>query len=408
MPEIFTVTVSQINRRLAMMVKNDKALSDIYVAGEISNFTAHAASGHFYFTLKDETSSIKCVMFRSYAEQVKFFPESGMSVLIHGSVNVYERDGANQIYVTELIPKGIGDIFLSFQKAKAELEKDGYFNQKREIPSFPRKICVITSEKGAALQDILNIISRRCPLVKVIIIPVTVQGVTAASTMIKAIDMAQSTDSDVIIIGRGGGASEDLSAFNDISLAKALFNSKIPTISAVGHETDFTIADLVADMRAPTPSAAAELATGVTSDEILNAINLKLNVIKQLIENIIFDTEKKIDSNEKHIMALTPEKKIEASARELELLYQSVMHSVNSILQSKEASLDSKAQIISALNPMTILSRGYSVTEKSEKIVSSVEDINIGDKISITLYDGKLEATVDNKNKIKSGDKNEF
>ncbi len=403
MTDIFTVTVSQINRRLSMLVKNDKSLSDIYVTGEVSNFTHHIASGHLYFTLKDENSSIKCVMFKSYADKVNFKIESGISVLLHGSVNVYERDGANQIYVTELLPKGIGEIFLSFQKAKAELEKDGYFNQKREIPLLPKKICIITSEKAAALQDMLNIISRRCPIVKVVVIPVTVQGATAPSTLIKGIEAAQKTDSDVIIIGRGGGASEDLSAFNDVLLAKALYNSKIPTISAVGHETDFTITDLVADLRAPTPSAAAELATGITIDEIYGGLLYKQETLTNMLLSRLDDFSQKIDSNAKHIVALKPSRKLEAASREIELLQGAILHSINTLIDKSESLLNSKAEYISALNPMTVFSRGYSATKKDEKIVSSVDEVSSGDKIDVILSDGVIYATVEEINKNKNG-----
>ncbi len=394
MPDIFTVTVSQINRRLATLVKGDKALNDVYVNGEISNFTLHQVSGHIYFTLKDETSSIKCVMFAGYAAKLKFMPQSGMRVLVHASVGVFERDGANQLYITEIMPQGIGEMYLAFEQAKQTLEKEGYFSQKRDIPVVPQKICIITAIKGAALQDMLNILSRRLPIVKVIVIPVTVQGVTAPQSLIKGIKAAQNTDADVIIIGRGGGSAEDLSAFNDIEYAKALFKSRIPTISAVGHETDTTISDFVADKRAPTPSAAAELATSVTIAELLAKVTSDFDFIKNTILYRFDDYGDKLDNIEKQITSLTPVKKLDAYNRELELIKKNIYASVHGCIRRYETLLDNKAEYISALNPMTVLKRGYTFTEKQGSIIHSVNDIVDGDVVKITVSDGSFDAVV--------------
>ncbi len=394
MPDIFTVTVSQINRRLSMLVKDDKALSDVYVKGEISNYTYHRPSGHIYFTLKDDKASIKCVMFASYAGSLSFEPDSGMSVLVHGSVNVYEATGANQIYVTEMFPEGLGEMYLAFEKAKNELEKGGYFAQKRELPVLPKTICIITAEKGAALQDMLNIISRRCPIIKIILIPVTVQGVTAPRTLINAINRAQSTDAELIIIGRGGGSAEDLAAFNDIEFAKALFASRIPTISAVGHETDFTISDFVADKRAPTPSAAAELATSVTSDDLTAYLVQKKEAMRSRLIYLFERYEQMLDGKEQHIYALTPAKKLEYFERELEHKYRAIHRAIDNILSRAENELDGKAEYISALNPMTVLSRGYSVTEMDGTVISSVRSVKKEDSIKILLSDGSISAII--------------
>lgn len=394
MPDIFTVTVSQINRRLATLVKGDKALNNVYVNGEISNFTLHQASGHIYFTLKDETSSIKCVMFTGYASKLKFMPQNGMSVLIHASVGVYERDGANQLYVTEIMPQGIGEMYLAFEQAKQTLEKEGYFSQKREIPVIPQKICIITAIKGAALQDMLNIISRRLPIVTVVVIPVTVQGTTAPQSLINGLEAAQGTDADVIIIGRGGGSAEDLSAFNDVEYAKALFKSRIPTISAVGHETDTTISDFVADKRAPTPSAAAELATSVTIGELIAKVTSDFDFIRNIILYRFDDYSEKLSNIEKRITALTPVKKLDAYSRELELMSKNIYSSVNGCINRYEALLDSKTEYISALNPMTVLLRGYSFTEKQGNIIHSINDIACGDMVKITMSDGSFDAIV--------------
>ncbi len=394
MPEIFTVTVSQINRRLATLVKSDKALNDVYVNGEISNFTLHQASGHIYFTLKDELSSIKCVMFAGYATKLKFMPQSGMSVLVHASVGVYERDGANQLYITEIMPQGIGEMYLAFEQAKQTLEKEGYFSQKRDIPVVPQKICIITAIKGAALQDMLNILSRRLPIVKVIVIPVTVQGATAPQSLIKGLEVAQSTDADVIIIGRGGGSAEDLSAFNDVEYAKALFKSRIPTISAVGHETDTTISDYVADKRAPTPSAAAELATSVTIGELIAKVTADFDFIRNTMLYRFEEYNEKLNNTEKQIIALTPVKKLDSYSRELELMTKNIYSSVSGCISRYEALLDSKAEYISALNPMTVLSRGYSFAEKQGRIIHSINDVVNGDTVKITMSDGSYDAIV--------------
>lgn len=394
MPDIFTVTVSQINRRLATIVKGDKALNDVYVNGEISNFTLHQASGHIYFTLKDDTASIKCVMFSGYASKLSFMPQSGMSVLVHASVGVYERDGANQLYVTEIMPQGVGEAYLAFQQAKQILEKEGYFSRKRELPAIPRKVCIITAIKGAALQDMLNILSRRLPVLDVVIIPATVQGSTAPASLIKGIETAQNTDADVIIIGRGGGSAEDLSAFNDVEYAKALFKSRIPTVSAVGHETDTTISDYVADKRAPTPSAAAELVTPVPIGDIIAGIDSTFNFIRGTLLYRFEELEKRLDNTEKHIMALTPDKKLDSCSRELELISKNIYSSAMGCINRYEALLQSRSDYISALNPLTVLSRGYSFAEKQGKILQTVDDVAEKDIITVTLKDGSIEAYV--------------
>lgn len=394
MADIFTVTVAQINRRLATLVKGDKALSDVYVNGEISNFSLHQASGHIYFTLKDETASIKCVMFAGYAAKLKFMPQSGMSVLIHASVGVYERDGANQLYVTDIMPQGIGEIYLAFEQTKQMLEKEGYFSQKRDIPVIPNKICIITAIKGAALQDMLNIISRRLPIVKVQVIPVTVQGATAPSSLIEGIEAAQNTDADVIIIGRGGGSAEDLAAFNDINYAKALFKSRIPTISAVGHETDTTISDYVADKRAPTPSAAAELATSVTVTDLTDRIKARYDFIHGRLIHRFDEISERLDNVEKHVYALTPKRKLDSCSRELALIEKNIHSSIVGAIDRNEALLDSRSEYISALNPLTVLSRGYSFVEKQGRIVRSVNDIAKGDNITVIMSDGSVDAKI--------------
>ncbi len=394
MPDFFTVTVSQVTRRLSMIVKGDKALSDVYVAGEISNFTLHKASGHMYFTLKDEISSIKCVMFAGKAAGLTFMPYSGQSVIVRGGVNVYERDGANQIYVSEIIEKGQGELAIAFEKAKRELEAGGYFDKKRPIPKQPKKVCLITAEKGAALQDMLNIIARRRPILEVVLIPVTVQGAYAPATLINGIEAAQTTGADLIIVGRGGGSAEDLSCFNDIGYAKALYNSEIPTISAVGHETDFTISDFVADLRAPTPSAAAEIATSVTCDDLSEHIELTYDRLSDIVHSQIEGYEQLIDSYQRHIAAYSPIKRLERLLRELELLDNRVKASVTGHIRSNEALIESYTDKIEALSPVNVLRRGYSAVTVNGRNVGSINDMSVGDNAEIQMSDGIAKATI--------------
>ena len=394
MPDFFTVTVSQVTRRLSMIVKGDKALSDVYVAGEISNFTLHKASGHMYFTLKDETSSIKCVMFAGKAAGLTFMPYSGQSVIVRGGVNVYERDGANQIYVSEIIEKGQGELALAFEKAKRELEAGGYFDKKRPIPKQPKKVCLITAEKGAALQDMLNIIARRRPILEVVLIPATVQGAYAPATLISGIEAAQTTGADLIIVGRGGGSAEDLSCFNDIGYAKALYNSEIPTISAVGHETDFTISDFVADLRAPTPSAAAEIATSVTCDDLSEHIELTYDRLSDIVHSQIEGYEQLIDGYQRHIVAYSPINRLERSLRELELLDNRVKASVTGHIRSNEALIESYTDKIEALSPVNVLRRGYSAVTVNGRNVGSINDMSVGDNAEIQMSDGIAKATI--------------
>lgn len=377
-----------------MIVKGDKALSDVYVAGEISNFTLHKASGHMYFTLKDEISSIKCVMFAGKAAGLTFMPYSGQSVIVRGGVNVYERDGANQIYVSEIIEKGQGELAIAFEKAKRELEAGGYFDKKRPIPKQPKKVCLITAEKGAALQDMLNIIARRRPILEVVLIPATVQGAYAPATLINGIEAAQTTGADLIIVGRGGGSAEDLSCFNDIGYAKALYNSEIPTISAVGHETDFTISDFVADLRAPTPSAAAEIATSVTCDDLSEHIELTYDRLSDIVHSQIDGYEQLIDSYQRHIAAYSPINRLERLLRELELLDNRVKASVTGHIRSNEALIESYTDKIEALSPVNVLRRGYSAVTVNGRNVGSINDMSVGDNAEIQMSDGIAKATI--------------
>ena len=309
-------------------------------------------------------------------------------------MNVYERDGANQIYVTDMIERGQGELALAYEQAKRELEAGGYFNKKRPIPKQPKKVCLITAEKGAALQDMLNIIARRRPILEVVFIPVTVQGAYAPSTLIKALALAQSTGSDLIIIGRGGGSAEDLSCFNDVGYAKALYNSEIPTISAVGHETDFTISDFVADLRAPTPSAAAEIATAVTCDDLSEHIELVYDRLSDIIHSKTDSYEQLIDSIQRHISAYSPGQRIERFERELVLISGKIRTATDAVITKNSVLLDNYSDKIEALSPINVLKRGYSAVTKNNSAVNSIGDIKQNDTVEILFADGTATAQI--------------
>ncbi len=390
----FTVTVSQLNRRIALMIKGEKAFSELSVRGEISNLTCHYKSGHIYFTLKDETASIKAVMFRSYAENLTFLPEEGMSVTVTGSVQCYERDGANQIYVSSITRDGEGEQALRFEQLKEKLKNEGLFNRKRALPERPEKICVITSDTGAALQDIINILSRRYPFVKLVVIPATVQGDNAPASIVSAFRKSHKTDADIIIFGRGGGASEDLSAFNDEAVARAVYESPIPTISAVGHETDFTICDFVADLRAPTPSAAAEIAVPDIS-EIINELNGFRSYIEDKLLSVIERKEFSLRLLDARIHSNNPVSKLDAQKQMLYSESEKIRIKLNRLLKLKTDSLQFTASLINAVNPLAVLMRGYSITYKDNKAVLSSDSLNKGDRITVRLHDGEITAVVE-------------
>lgn len=387
-----TVTVSQVNKRLATIVKGDKALGDIIVRGEISNFKFHY-SGHVYFSLKDEGCSIKAVMFRSSAARLTFEPADGMNVLVRCSVQVYEASGACQLYVSDIQPDGAGEQSLAFGQIKEKLEAEGLFGRKRPIPAFPKKICVITSESGAALQDIINVIGRRYPLVKLLLIPATVQGSDAAESVTNAVNKAQSTGADVIIIGRGGGSAEDLGAFNSEKLARAVFASKIPTISAVGHETDTTLCDYVADMRAPTPSAAAELAVPDAA-VILSALQRTKRALYEKAAVIIENKRRQAETCSRIINSLSPKEKLEKNERLFEMLKEKISSSCRAVVDKKQLQLERAAKVLDALSPMNTLSRGYSIVYKNDTVVGSVEGVSENDRIVISVADGTIEAVI--------------
>lgn len=389
------LTVSQINRYISFKIKEDKKLHGILVSGEISNFTNHNKTGHLYFTLKDNETSIKAVMFSNMASRLTFVPKSGMKVIVSANVQVYERDGIYQLYVNDMQPDGIGALYLAFEQLKEKLLYEGLFDEahKKPIPEFPSKIGIITSIEAAALQDMLNIISRRYPVVQISIFPALVQGVNAPESLCSAIKQADKADLDLLICGRGGGSLEDLMAFNNEQLARTIYNCKTPIISAVGHETDTTITDYVADLRAPTPSAAAELAV-----PDITLIYERLDVLKKTLDKafaIRFQAKfHKLEILEKRLEAATPFGKINILNEKIRFLEKNLISAYSNKLTSYENMLMEKAVQLESLSPLKTLSRGYSLVRKDNKIVKSVEQLCMGDRIDIQLSDGAVSAII--------------
>ena len=389
------LTVSQLNRYIAFRIKEDKQLKGILISGEISNFTNHTKSGHLYFTLKDSTSSVKAVMFASAASQLRFVPTSGMRVIISANVQVYERDGVYQLYVNDMQPDGIGALYIAFEQLKERLSAEGLFDEslKKPLPDFPTKIGIVTSTEAAALQDMLNIISRRYPIAEVVIYPCLVQGANAPESICSALKSADSGKNDIIIVGRGGGSLEDLMAFNSESVARAIFNCETPVISAVGHETDTTIADYAADLRAPTPSAAAELAVPELSS-LINFLNASQKVLeKKLIDKTVF-LRLQLENREKSLIAAEPQNRIENSKKLLDERKRRLQELLKIQTELKSAELKAKISALDNLSPTKIMMRGYSLVYKDEKLIHSVSELKTGDNISVKLHDGEIEAAV--------------
>lgn len=390
------LTVSQLNRYIAFKMKEDKNLKGILISGEISNFTNHTKSGHLYFTLKDSTSSVKAVMFASAASQLKFVPSSGMKVIISANVQVYERDGVYQLYVNDMQPDGIGALYVAFEQLKERLSAEGLFDDslKKLLPKFPSKIGIVTSSEAAALQDMLNIISRRYPILEITLYPCLVQGANAPESICSALKRADHGDNDIIIVGRGGGSLEDLMAFNSESVARAIFNCETPIISAVGHETDTTIADYAADLRAPTPSAAAELAVPELST-LISFLNSSQKVLdKKLLEKIAF-IRLQLLNREKSLAAAEPNNRIENSRKTLEERKRRLQELLRIQIELKGAALNAKISALDNLSPTKIMMRGYSLVYKDDKLIHSASELKAGDSISVKLHDGEVKAVVD-------------
>ncbi len=394
---INTITVSQLNTYVKSLIENDARLAFLNVSGEISNFKNHFASGHWYFTLKDKQASIRCVMFRASASRVKFEVSDGLAVVIKGRVSLYEKDGQYQFYAEEMHPLGEGDLSLAFKQVKEKLEKEGLFkpDTKRPLAKFPKKIAVITSDTGAAVRDIFNILNERYPIAQIVMCPCLVQGEAAAQDMIKTLERVYQLDGiDTIIIGRGGGSAEDLHCFNDEALARKIYESPFPVISAVGHETDFTICDFVADVRASTPSHAAELAVP-DKNELINRIN-SLNSLK-LKNNIMLKyqlSESRIELLKNKFSKTVLENTLQKCQLDVDRFADRLQDSINAKFTNASSALSAIALRIDALSPLKIMSRGFSLTSKNGQIINSTSGINKGDNINVAVGDGDINCTV--------------
>ena len=433
------ITVSSLNRYLKYKIDNDENLNIVYLKGEISNFKAHTR-GHFYFTLKDENSRINAIMFQSNASKVKFNLCDGMKVLVTGRVSVYEASGAYQIYVDEMLEDGLGSLYLAFEQLKEKLEREGLFKEshKKKIPKIPRKIGVVTAPTGAAIKDILSTIKRRWPLCETILFPALVQGEYAKDDIVKKIKMAEQYDLDVLIVGRGGGSIEDLWPFNEEIVARAIYECSIPVISAVGHEIDFTIADFVADMRAPTPTGAAEMAVPNQSDvlsylsqvktrlntSILNIVSIKKDKLNSLKNNQIFKNpyrmyeikEQMFDilfeklckeiiniiNNKKHQFEIIKNSYIFKNPEVLTIdkmyyyndLIKKLNNNINNYIQIKTNNYIRLLSKLEVLNPITTIKRGYTITRINDKSITSIKTIKKNDVIITELVDGKIKSEV--------------
>lgn len=389
------VTVTQLNKYLKDRFDEDENLKAILVKGEISNFKNHY-TGHLYFTLKDENSLIKCIMFKSYAERLAFKPKDGMQVMVFGAVSVFERDGAYQIYAKSMLEDGMGDLHEKYEQLKKQLEEEGLFDEKHKkaIPLYPKEIGVLTSQTGAVIRDIINVSTRRNPNVHIRLLPVPVQGAGAAEKIAEKIKIMNDKKlADVIIVGRGGGSLEDLWPFNEEIVARAIYNSEIPIISAVGHETDFTIADFVADLRAPTPSAAAELAVPDVYElkqKINSYQNRYRNSLKKKIELMKLRYEKCMKSR-----AFTdPTRKIKDQYMILDKYVKRLETKINILQKDKKTQFIELVSKLDTLSPLKTLTRGYCLTEKENKIIKSASELKKNDNIKLKFYDGEKTANI--------------
>lgn len=390
-------SVSQINKYIKMVFDKSTFLHNINIRGEITNFKAHY-TGHLYFTLKDETSSIKCVMFKSYASGVKFKLNDGMKVVIEGQVNVYEANGTYQIYCKKIMPEGLGELYLAYEQLKIKLEAEGLFDEshKKTIPFLPSRVGVITSKTGAVIEDIINVTTRRYGKMNLLIYPAAVQGINVAKTVSAGVRTFNELNNvDVIIIARGGGSFEDLFGFNDESIAREIYNSKIPVISAVGHETDFSICDFVSDLRAPTPSAAAELVYPQMSDLIVKIDNCG-NRSKKAILNYLDRKKDYVEKLKLSKLEKVPLDIINNYRLKMDSIFKDNESKLNIMLEKNKSRYLQVVSKIDALSPLKTLTRGYIVAQNSKgKVVSKTEQVNSGDNLKLTLVDGKIDVIVE-------------
>ncbi|MDD6708946.1 MAG: exodeoxyribonuclease VII large subunit [Ruminococcus sp.] len=390
------LTVSQLNFYVKSVLDSDPRLNYVFLCGEISNLTDHYRSGHIYLSLKDNKSVIRAVMFAGNARNLKFKPMEGMKVICRGRVTLYEATGQYQYYIEDMQPDGIGALYQAYEQLKEKLQSKGLFDEshKKPIPYCPKTIGVITSPTGAAVQDIKNILTRRFPSVNIILCPVLVQGDNAAPQLVDAVNKLNEYDlCDTIIIGRGGGSIEDLWAFNDENLAYAIYNSHIPVISAVGHETDFTICDFVSDLRAPTPSAGAELAVP-DRNEILQNLDAQRQYLSSLMDKKLIENNNIVSEMTTKLLSLSPDDKIAKLYNDLDFLSQKYENNSNRIFQNTTNKIELLATKLESLNPVSTLKRGYSVVTNNDKTVTSVKDVKNGDTLAINVTDGKIISKV--------------
>lgn len=390
------LTVSQLNFYVKSILDSDQRLNYVFLCGEISNLTDHYRSGHIYLSLKDNKSVIRAVMFAGNARNLKFKPMEGMKVICRGRVTLYEATGQYQYYIEDMQPDGIGALYQAYEQLKEKLQSKGLFDQshKKPIPYCPKTIGVITSPTGAAVQDIKNILTRRFPSVNIVLCPVLVQGDNAVPQLIDAVNKLNEYDlCDTIIIGRGGGSIEDLWAFNDENLAYAIYNSHIPVISAVGHETDFTICDFVSDLRAPTPSAGAELAVP-DRNEILQNLDAQRQYLSSLMDKKLIENNNVVSEMTTKLLSLSPDDKIAKLYNDLDFISQKYENNSNRIFQNTANKIELLATKLESLNPVSILKRGYSVVTNNDKTVTSVKDVKNGDTLAINVTDGKIISKV--------------
>ncbi|KGK89046.1 exodeoxyribonuclease VII large subunit [Clostridium sp. HMP27] len=386
-----TLTVSDINNYIKKVVDNDFILNNAAISGEISNFKLHS-SGHMYFSLKDEYSKINCVMFKGSTRTLKFVPDNGIKVIVKGRISVYEKDGSYQLYCNSIEPEGLGELYIAFEKLKKKLELEGLFNveHKKPIPKFAEKIGVITSPTGAAIRDIINVSKRRNNNCQIIIYPSLVQGLGASEDVIRGINTFNKMgDLDTIIIARGGGSIEELWAFNDENLARAIYNSKIPIITGVGHEVDYTIADFVSDRRAPTPSAAAEIAV-FNKEEILNSVANYKSTLNYRMMQLLKDRYNNIENLKRNLEMNSPERIIVNEYHKLDKIKEALNYNIKTNLDLKKQKLSKSSALLSAHNPLNILSKGFAVIESMDgSIASSLNKLQSLQEVNITLKDGK-------------------
>lgn len=397
MQNTLVLSVSQLNRYIKMNFDADENLANIFISGEISNFTNHYRTGHLYFTLKDDSSAVRAVMFNSSAKRLKFMPEDGMKVIARGRVSVYEASGQYQLYVDDMQPDGVGALNLAYEQLKEKLQKEGLFSElhKKPLPPYPEKVGVITSPTGAAVRDVINVLGRRFSYAEIVFCPVLVQGDGAHLQLTDAVNLFNSERAaDVIIIGRGGGSIEDLWEFNDEGLARAVYNSEIPVISAVGHETDFTICDFVADMRAPTPSAAAELAVP-DANELQYALSALKNRMFLNVSSGIADRRSRLEYLTSKGVLKSPDEMLSNRSQRLDTAFSKMLSSYENRIGGKKVEFISAATALSKLDPMSVLMRGFAfVSDKNGKNVYSSQALEKGDKINVRFHDGSAVCEV--------------